>query len=74
MEVPGGSAQQWLSAETQRASPPDCFPVEPPSEMVTLFLRQDTNYWRISSAEASIEPALERFASPFRLSSSLRTR
>jgi len=29
-------------AETHRASPTDRFPMEPPSEMVTLFLRQDT--------------------------------
>ena len=37
-----GVARRCLLAETRRASPTDRFPVEPPSEMVTLFLLQDT--------------------------------
>ena len=47
---PGGEAERFLFAQTQRVSRTDPFPVKPPSEMVILFLRQDTKahrVWRI---------------------------
>ncbi len=57
MEVPvKGQPNGAGWAETQRDSQTDRFSVEPPSEMVTLFLKQDTS--PVHDADSDRRPCL----------------